>query len=93
MKFNMYEFALMSRFIELGKRYGLEPWEFGVEYDRASGEAYFTGGPAGGEAHARFTKMAAALGSDGSAIPLVEGPETLAALDAAISHAPKTWAR
>lgn len=95
MKFTMYEFALMSRFMELGKRYGLEPWQFGVEYDSSTGETYIASGPAGAEASTRFNEMMEALGvPDGErTIPHEEGPEMLTALDAAIQNAPRKWAR
>lgn len=96
MKFNMYEFALMSRFIELGRRYGLEPWQFGIEYDRSTGETYVTGGPAGQDLHTRFVAMLSSLGmtSDGPrTIPHEEGEDMLEAIDKAIESSPRKWAR
>lgn len=96
MKFSMYEFALMNRFIELGKRYGLEPWQFGIEYDRSTGETYVTGGPAGADASKSFDEMMRALGVEpgGSrTFPYEEGSEMMSMLDAAIQRAPRKWAR
>lgn len=95
MKFTVYEFALMSRFIELGKRYGLEPWELSIEYDRSTGETYVPGEPASRDAYVRFREMMNALGvpKGQSAIPYEEGEEMFNVLDKAIKNAPRKWAR
>ncbi|MDO7837092.1 hypothetical protein Q4610_18775 [Sphingobium sp. HBC34] len=91
----MYEFALMSRFVELGKLYGLEPWQFDVEYNRQSGETSIVSRPIGHEEYAKFNDMIKALGvsEDDKTIPYEEGPEIFAALDEAIRSAPRKWAR
>lgn len=83
----------MSRFIESGKRYGLEPWQLGVEYDRSTGETYITGTPAGQVANERFATMLDALGMSRHGpriIPHEEGVDMLEAIDKAIeSSLPK----
>jgi hypothetical protein len=96
MKFNVYEFALMSRFLELGKRYGLEPWELPIEYDRSTGETYITGEPADRDAFVRFNEMVKVLGGtegERAAFPHEEGQDMLEALDEAIQNAPRKWVR
>jgi len=95
MKFTMYEFALMTRFAELAKRYGLEPWQFGIEYDQSTGETYVTGTPVGAEANGRFRQMIGALGisDDTRTFPQEEGREMLEALDEAIKSVPRKWVR
>lgn len=99
MRFNVYEFALMARFIELGKRYGLEPWELPIDYDSETGNAYLTGTPANPETYQRLCEMVKALGIDdpdaASLFPHEEGEEMFNALDEAIKNAPpfRKWVR
>lgn len=97
MKFNLYEFALMSRFIELGSRCGLEPWELPIEYDRSTGDVYLTGTPASPDAYRSFCKMVKKLGIDNPdterVFPHEEGRDILTALDEAIENVPRKWVR
>ena len=96
MKLNTYDFAMMLKFAELGKSYGLEPWEYCIEYDTSCGETRVSSEPAAPEAYKRFDAMMKALGVDGDdirAIPYEQGPEMSMALDKAIQNAPRKWAR
>lgn len=95
MKIRMYEFALMTRFMELEKRYGIEPWQSPIEYDSSTGETYITGVPADPTARAGFDEMLKAFGmtENDQTFPQEEGQEMLDALDEAIQNAPRKWTR
>ena len=76
----------MTRFIELEKRYGVQPWQSTIEYDSSTGETYVTGSPADPIAYAGFKEMLKAFGMTESdkSFPQQEGQEMLDALDEAI---------
>ena len=96
MKFNVYEFALMEGLIKLGRSYGLKPWQLNIEYDRSTGETYFTGAPAGevgvGERHDAM-RRALGLADDQRVVPYEEGAEMMEAIEKAVHNAPRKWVR
>ncbi len=93
MRYNVYEFALMSRFLELASRYGVEHWELPIDYDTSTGKVHLVGTPSRPEGYRGFCEMVKALGIDDptttGVFPQEEGRDMLTALDEAIRTAPR----
>lgn len=89
------EIAIMNRLNDLGRRFGLEPWQFVAVYRSEDGSVTFDGGrPSDPDINDKFQRMLKALGcGPDKKIPGDDEEDVFAAIEAVMSASPKVWSR